>query len=135
LRAWPRAIGARLVVTRRVDFAPAPCSGSADRVIAISGAVRAIDGGGCRPIALRSCIPDRGESAASHTDPPASGYPRARRSPSTGALVAHKDRDVAEAATSQPRPPDLHWPIAGEGRSAQLEDQFASLVWPTGSTC
>jgi len=118
-------LGARLVVTRRVDFALRRTAfwQRADRVIAISDAVRAAlmaSGVPAHRIALvHSGIAVEEVAASRARDPrPALGLPPGTPlAVTTGALVAHKDHaTMAEAAAlAAADRPDLHWAIAGEG--------------------
>jgi len=130
-----RFTGARLVVTRRVDFhlrRPGFWA-RADRVVAISDAVRAIlleDG--IRP--ERITVVHSGIDAAEVRAAPRLdirlrlGLPgTARIAVNVAALVGHKDQStlVAAAAALAERRPELHWIVAGEGPlRATLEKQI-----------
>jgi glycosyltransferase involved in cell wall biosynthesis len=130
-----RWTGARLVVTRRVDFhlrRPGFWA-RADRVIAISHAVREI-------LVQDGIRPDRIEIVHSGIDAglvrgtekagvrAALGLaPGTRIAANVAALVGHKDQAtlVAAAGTLHESLPDLHWVIAGEGPlRAPLERQI-----------
>lgn len=133
-----RTTGARLVATRRVDFTlrRAAFWGRADRVIAISDAVRAalLDAGvperrialvpsGIAPADLRALPP---------LDPrPGLGLPAGTPIAITaGALEGHKDHAtlVRAAALAAASRPDLHWVIAGQGSlRPRIEEIIASL--------
>jgi len=130
-----RFTGARLVVTRRVDFhlrRPGFWH-RADRVIAISDAVRAIlleDG--IRP--ERVTVVHSGIDAAEVRAAPGFDIRRrlglpgdARIAVNVAALVGHKDQStlVAAAAALAERQPELHWVVAGEGPlRSTLEQQI-----------
>jgi glycosyltransferase involved in cell wall biosynthesis len=117
--------GARLVLTRRVDF-PVRRLGfwrSADRIIAISDAVRGVlvaSGVPANAITVvQSGIAVDDVARTGRSDPrPALGL--AAGTPlviTTGALVGHKDHAtlVRSAQIAARRRPDLHWAIVGEG--------------------
>ncbi|HEX5004238.1 MAG TPA: glycosyltransferase [Gemmatimonadales bacterium] len=133
-----RVTGARLVVTRRVDF-PLRRAGfwsSAGRIIAISAAVRdALLASGMNPeriTVVHSGIDLAGLARLVPEDPrPALGLPPGTPlAITTGALVGHKDHAtlVRAAGLALAHHPALHWAIAGEGplRGA-LTGQIASL--------
>lgn len=128
-----RSSGAKLVATRRVDFhlKRAAFWGRADRVIAISAAVKSVlvDSGvpagdialipsGVAPADLRALAP---LDPRPGLDLPA-GAPIAI---TAGALEGHKDHAtlVEAAALAAATLPDLHWLIVGEGtRRSHLEE-------------
>jgi L-malate glycosyltransferase len=131
-------LGARLVVTRRVDFALRRTTfwQRADRVIAISDAVRAAlmaSGVPAHRIALvHSGIAVEEVAASRPRDPrPALGLPaNTPLAVTTGALVAHKDHAtmIEAAALAAADRPDLHWAIAGDGPvRPRLEDLIREL--------
>jgi glycosyltransferase involved in cell wall biosynthesis len=120
-----RFTGARLVVTRRVDFhlrRPGFWV-RADKVIAISDAVRTIlveDGVGPERIAVVHSGIDVAEVRAAprfdiRRQLGLSG--EAKIAVNVAALVGHKDQStlVAAAMTLRGRRPELHWVVAGEG--------------------
>ncbi len=126
------------VVTRRVDFHLRRLGfwARADRVIAISDAVRAIlveDGiPSTRIVTVHSGIDVEGvRTVAAGRIRSELGLPDAGPLAVTvGALVGHKDHAtlIAAAACLRPRQPGLHWAIAGEGAlRAELEEQIRRL--------
>lgn len=117
--------GARLVLTRRVDF-PVRRLGfwrAADRIIAISDAVRGVLVASGVPAGeitvVQSGIAVDDVARTPRSDPrPALGL--GAGTPlviTTGALVGHKDHAtlVRSAQLAARRRPDLHWAIVGEG--------------------
>jgi glycosyltransferase involved in cell wall biosynthesis len=129
-----------LVATRRVDFHLRPGSvwHRADRVIAISRAVRAVleaDGIAPRDISVvaSGIDPDEVRRAART---PLNVRARLGLSPSTplaanvAALVGHKDQHtlIRAAHAARAARADLHWAIAGEGElRGSLEAALAGL--------
>jgi glycosyltransferase involved in cell wall biosynthesis len=131
--------GARLVVTRRVDFHLRRPGfwGRADRVIAISNAVRDVlrsDGLASTRIEVVHSGIDLQEVRSA---PPALIRAQLGLAPNlplvvnVAALVPHKDHLtlLAAAALLHRRLPDLHWVIAGEG---PLETQLRNQVHEMG---
>ncbi len=126
------------VVTRRVDF-PLRRPGlwaSADRVIAISEAVRRVLVGdgipSSRIVTVHSGIDvERVRNTTAGAIRTELGVPDgARLAVSVGALVDHKDHAtlIAAAAALRSRQPELHWVIAGEGElRSRLEGQIGRL--------
>ncbi len=126
------------IATRRVDFPLRRVGfwGRADRVVAISDAVRNIlirDGlDPARVPVIHSGIDvDAVAATCAEGAREAAGLPLDRPlAVATGALVDHKDHRtlVAAAAHARPLAPDLIWAVAGEGplRGA-LERQIAEL--------
>jgi glycosyltransferase involved in cell wall biosynthesis len=140
---WARALAggrAPVVATRRVDFHVGRRSAwrRADRVIAISHAVRAV-------LVADGVPPGRISVVASGIDAAevrqaAAAFPGARHrlglpqggplAVNVAALVDHKDQRtlVRAAAAARPLRPDLHWAIAGDGeRRRCLEAEIARL--------
>jgi len=140
---WARALAggrAPVVATRRVDFHVGRRSAwrRADRVIAISHAVRAV-------LVADGVPPGRISVVASGIDAAevrqaAAAFPGARHrlglpqgaplAVNVAALVDHKDQRtlVRAAAAARPFRPDLHWAIAGDGeRRRFLEAEIARL--------
>ncbi len=123
------------VVTRRVDFhlRHAGLWARADRVIAISEAVRAVlvaDGiPSIRIVTVHSGIDVQGVRATAAGNVRAElGLPEsAPLAVTVGALVDHKDHGtlVDAAAALRPRQPDLHWAIAGDG---ELRHELAGRI-------
>lgn len=120
-----RFSGARLVVTRRVDFhlrRPGFWA-RADKVIAISDAVRGVLlDDGIRP--ERIAVVHSGIDATEVRAAPAFNLRQrlslpaeARIAVNVAALVGHKDQAtlVAAAQALRDRRPELHWVVAGEG--------------------
>lgn len=126
------------IATRRVDFPLRRVGfwGRADRVVAISDAVRSIlirDGLDPERVPVIHSGIDVDAVAATRSEGAreAAGLPLDRPlAVATGALVDHKDHRTLVAAAAQARPfaPDLLWAVAGEGplRGA-LEQQIADL--------
>ena len=126
------------IATRRVDFPLHRLGfwGRADRVVAISNAVRNIlirDGlDPARVPVIHSGI-DIDAVAATRSDGAreALGLPTERPlAVATGALVDHKDHRtlIAAAAHARQHAPELIWAVAGEGPlRADLEQQIAEL--------
>lgn len=130
--------GARLVVTRRVDFRLRRPGfwRRADVIIAISAAVReALIASQVNPEHITIVHSGIAVDEVSRL-PPENPRPAIGLAPgtplviTTGALVGHKDHAtlVRAAQVASTRRPDLHWAIAGEGplRGA-LTDQIAAL--------
>ena len=144
LAYWMRRLSGRgpgepaLIATRRVDFHVRPRSvwHRADRVIAISDAVRAVlvaDGIASRDISVVPSGIDRDEVRGA-AETPLNVRGRLGLSPDTplaanvAALVGHKDQDTLIRAAHAARAArgDLHWVIAGEGeRRGALEAALA----------
>lgn len=130
-----RFSGARLVVTRRVDFhlrRPGFWI-RANKVIAISEAVRRVLlDDGIRPERI-AVVPSGIDAAEVRAAPGFNvrqrlGLPaEARIAVNVAALVGHKDQStlVAAARALRDRKPELHWVVAGEGPlRVQLEKQI-----------
>lgn len=131
-RRWLRGAGRapRVIATRRVDFHVRPGGPwfHADRVIAVSKAVRAVLVADGLPASRITVVPDGVDPEeirrAAAAPPPlgvrrrlglADGTPLALN---VAALVDHKDQRTLVRAAQAARAlrPDLHWAIAGEGR-------------------
>ena len=140
---WARALAgsrAPVVATRRVDFHVGRRSAwrRADRVIAVSRAVRAVLVADGVPASGVVVVPSGIDVAEVRRA--AAAAPGARRrlglpegvplAVNAAALVDHKDQRtlVRAAAAARPLRPDLHWAIAGEGeRRRFLTAEIARL--------
>jgi glycosyltransferase involved in cell wall biosynthesis len=131
--------GARFVATRRVDFPirRAGFWGRADRVIAISEAVRGVlVAGGLAPeridVVHDGIAIDLVAAMPAHDPRPGLGITLGTPLViTTGALVGHKDHAtlIRAAGFASRGRPDLHWAIAGEG---YLRGTLQSLIAELG---